>query len=61
MIIDGHEISHTNISNIPSGNPLSVENLKVHFCARGNGYLIKERKFVEHINKASGTVTSEVY
>jgi cyanophycinase len=61
MIIDGHEISHTNISNIPSGNPLSVENLKVHFCARGNGYLIKERKFVEHINKASGAVTSEVY
>ena len=61
MIIDGHEISHTNISNIPSGNPLSVENLKVHFCARGNGYLIKERKFVEAISKSSEAVASDAY
>jgi len=61
MIIDGHEINHSNIANIPSGNPLSVENLKVHFCAGGNGYLIKERKFVEHINKSNEVVTSEVY
>lgn len=61
MIIDGHEISHTNISNIPSGNPLSVENLKVHFCARGNGYLIKERKFVEQITKSSEALASDAY
>src|SRR6478672_10031354 len=56
MILDGHEINHTNIANIPTGNPLSVENLKVHFCARGNGYLIKERKFVEQISKSSEAV-----
>jgi len=61
MILDGHEISHTNIANIPTGNPLSVENLKVHFCARGNGYLIKERKFVEQIAKSSEAVASDMY
>src|SRR5207342_2456312 len=45
IIIDGHEISHTNIADIPEGNPMSVENLKVHFCAKGNGYLVSERRF----------------
>lgn len=61
MILDGHEITHTNISHIPTGNPLSVENLKVHFCARGNGYLIKERKFVEQIAKSSEAVASDMF
>ena len=45
IIIDGHEISHSNIADIPEGNPFSVENLKVHFCEKGNGYLLKERKY----------------
>jgi len=61
MILDGHEINHTNIANIPTGNPLSVENLKVHFCARGNGYLIKERKFVEQITKSGEAVASDMF
>lgn len=46
VIIDGHEIMHSNIADIPDGNPVSLENLKVHFCEKGNGYLIKERKFL---------------
>ncbi|MEI9908871.1 MAG: cyanophycinase [Bacteroidota bacterium] len=46
MIIDGHEILHSNIADIPDGNPISMENLKVHFCEKGNGYMIKERKFL---------------
>jgi cyanophycinase len=46
MIVDGHEIRHNNIADIPDGNPISVENIKVHFCEKGNGYLLKERKFV---------------
>lgn len=46
IIIDGHDILHSNIADIPDGNPISVENLKVHFCEKGNGYLIKERKFL---------------
>ena len=46
MIIDGHDILHSNIADIPEGNPISIENLKVHFCEKGNGYLINERKFI---------------
>src|SRR6185436_6016834 len=46
IIIDGHEIGHSNIADIPDGNPISIENLKVHFCEKGNGYLISERKFL---------------
>lgn len=46
VIIDGHDILHSNIADIPDGNPVSIENLKVHFCEMGNGYLIKERKFL---------------
>lgn len=46
VIIDGHDILHSNIADIPEGNPISVENLKVHFCEKGNGYLIQERKYL---------------
>jgi cyanophycinase len=46
IIIDGHDIRHCNIADIPEGNPFSVENLRVHFCEKGNGYLLNERKFI---------------
>ncbi len=46
MIVDGHDIRHSNIADIPDGNPISIENLKVHFCEHGNGYLISERQFL---------------
>jgi cyanophycinase len=51
MIMDGHDIRHSNIADIPDGNPISVENIKVHFCEKGNGYLLKERKFIPDINE----------
>jgi len=46
IIIDGQNILHSNIADIPDGNPISIENLKVHFCEKGNGYIINERKFL---------------
>ena len=46
IIVDGHDILHSNIADIPDGNPISIENLKVHFCEHGNGYLLKERTFL---------------
>jgi cyanophycinase len=46
IIIDGHEIRHSNIGDIPDGNPVSIENLKVHFCEKGNGYILQDRKFL---------------
>ena len=51
MIIDGHDIVHSNIADIPDGNPISVENIKVHFCEKGNGFLLKERKFIPSIEE----------
>ena len=46
IIIDGHDIRYSNIADIPDGNPYSIENLKVHVCEKGNGYLVNERKFL---------------
>ncbi|MBL7746092.1 MAG: cyanophycinase [Chitinophagaceae bacterium] len=53
VIIDGHDILHSNIADIPDGNPISIENLKVHFCEKGNGYLIKERKYLPEASDGS--------
>jgi len=53
MIIDGHHIKHSNIADIPDGNPISVENLKVHLCENGNGYWVNERKFVVEMKEGA--------
>ncbi len=53
VIIDGHDILHSNIADIPDGNPISIENLKVHFCEKGNGYLINERKFIPEASEGA--------
>ncbi len=53
VIIDGHDILHSNIADIPDGNPISIENLKVHFCEKGNGYFIKERKYLPEASDGS--------
>ena len=50
IIIDGHSMRHTNVADIPEGNPLSIEHLIVHFCEKGNGYLVKERKFLMQLD-----------
>src|SRR5882724_6488730 len=53
VIIDGHNILHSNIADIPDGNPVSIENLIVHFCEKGNGYLINERKFLPEASEGA--------
>ena len=53
VVIDGHDILHSNIADIPDGNPVSIENLKVHFCEKGNGYLIQERKFLPEASEGA--------
>jgi cyanophycinase len=49
MIIDGHNIGYTNIADIKEGNPISIENLTVHFCEMGNGFMVNERKFIDEV------------
>ena len=53
MIVDGHDIKYSNIADIPDGNPISIENLKVHFCENGNGYMVNERIFLTEANEGS--------
>ncbi|MEO7162477.1 MAG: cyanophycinase, partial [Bdellovibrionia bacterium] len=59
IIIDGHDIRHSNIADIPEGNPISIENIKVHFCEKGNGFLIKEKKFIPDIEAYNKALLSE--
>jgi len=59
VIIDGHDIGYSNIADIPEGNPMSVENIRVHLCAKGNGYLVQERKFVERMAKETTPVMKD--
>jgi cyanophycinase len=53
IIVDGHDIRHCNIADIPDGNPISIENMKVHFCEHGNGYLVAERTFLPEASEGS--------
>jgi cyanophycinase len=53
MIVDGHDIKYSNIADIPDGNPISIENLKVHFCENGNGYMVNERVFLTEVKEGS--------
>jgi cyanophycinase len=61
VIIDGQDISHLNLADIPEGNPISIENLRVHFCAHGNGYLLDERCFVPLMGKRTTPEMTDVH
>ncbi len=57
VIVDGHSIKHSNIADIPDGCPISIENMKVHFCEKGNGYMAQERIFIPEVWE--GAVTNK--
>jgi len=61
VIIDGKDIAHLNLADIPEGNPISIENLRVHFCAHGNGYLLDERFFVPLMGERTTPVMTDVH
>jgi len=51
IIIDGHQIGYSNIADLADSSPISVENLIVHFLAKGNKYILKERKYVKILDE----------
>lgn len=53
ILVDGYDIRHSNIADIPEGNPVSIENMKVHFCEKGNGFLVKERQFLVEVKEGA--------
>jgi len=46
VIMDGRDITHTNIAYAEPGTPLCIENMRIHILAKGNGFLLNERKFL---------------
>jgi cyanophycinase len=51
VIIDGRDISHSNITDVNMGTPISIENIRVNILVAGNGYFVKERKFVAEMGE----------
>ncbi len=52
VIIDGHNIMHSNIADIAVGSPISIDNLIVHFMSKGDKYNLSERKLDAVLNIA---------
>ncbi|MES2680240.1 MAG: cyanophycinase [Bacteroidota bacterium] len=46
VIMDGRDITHSNIAYAEPGTPLCIENMRIHILAKGNGFLLNERKFL---------------
>ncbi len=53
MIIDGHDIVHSNIADIPDGCPISIQNLIVHLCEKGNGYDVTKMEFITEVTQGA--------
>ena len=51
LILDGHDIRHSNIADLQEGSPISIENLIVHVMVKGNGYILDERKFMSSVKQ----------
>ncbi|MEP7265399.1 MAG: cyanophycinase [Bacteroidota bacterium] len=49
VIVDGHDIHHSNIADLAEGSPISIENLIVHVMTRGNAYDLRLRKFIPEL------------
>jgi len=59
VIIDGHDIGYTNIADVADNHPISVENLRVHFLAKGNQYFLQSRKYEGIEDEAYAKTTVE--
>ncbi len=46
VVIDGHQISYSNITDIAMGQPIAVENILIHTLVSGHGYDLRERAFI---------------
>jgi len=46
IIVEGRDIGHSNIMNIEPGEPIAVENVRIHSIVNGYGYNFKKRQFL---------------
>jgi cyanophycinase len=49
IIVDGSDIAHSNIMNIKHGEPIAVENVRIHSLVNGYGYNFRERQFLDSL------------
>lgn len=47
IIVDGSDIGHTNIIDIEPGEPIAVENIRIHSLVNGYGYDFTNRRFLQ--------------
>lgn len=48
ILVDGTHMRNTNITEVPIGNPVSIENLTVHVMSFGDMFHLKTRKMTFH-------------
>jgi len=48
ILVDGRNISDTNITDVSIGEPISIKNLVVHVMSKSDKYLLKEHQFTIH-------------
>ena len=46
IIVDGSDITHSNIMDIDTGESIAVENVRIHSVVSGYGYDFKKRRFL---------------
>ena len=46
VVIDGREITHSNVADVKKGMPISVSNLKVHVLSHSDIYDIEKHEFI---------------
>ncbi len=49
----GMYVRNCNIADLPEVNPISVENISVDFCEKGNGNMINDRKVLMEASEGS--------
>ena len=52
IIVDGSEITHSNIMEIEPGGSIAVENVRIHSIVCGYGFDFKKRKFLEYLPRS---------
>lgn len=51
IIVDGCGVEYNNLNEVEDDYPLCAEGLKVHLLVRGNGFMLKEKKFIRKVEE----------
>ena len=50
ILVDGRNVTDTNITDVELGDPISIKNMVVHVMSEGDHYLLNEHKMTIHNN-----------